>query len=173
MDLRALPSEVEAVLRQFRTCELTTLSKSGAPTTWPASARYLPEQGRFMLTTSIGFAQKAFNIRRNPKVSLLYSDPTGSGLHSPPAVLVQGEGVVSDQFVTAVEGLEDYWRETIFGRQPTTGFFSSNFISRWLMDWNFMRLLIHITPRSILWWPDGDFAQPAHQIQASHVEAAY
>ncbi len=173
MGIWALPSEVDAVLRQFRTCELTTLSKSGTPTTWPASARYLPEQGRFLLTTSIGFAQKAFNIRRNPKVSMLYSDPTGSGLHSPPAVLVQGEGVVSDQFVTAVEGLEDYWRETIFGRQPTTGFFSSNFISRWLMDWNFMRLIIQITPRSILWWPGGNFTQPAQQIQVSHVEAAY
>jgi hypothetical protein len=173
MDLKLLPAEVEAVFRQFRTCELTTFSPGGAPTTWPVSALYQPEQSRFLFTTSIGFAQKAFNIRRNPRVAMLYSDPTGSGLESPPAVLVQGEGAVSGQFVTSVEGLEDYWRETIFGRQPTTGFFSSNFVTRWLMDWNFMRLVIQVTPHRIFWWPGGDFSQPPRRVQAAHVEAAY
>jgi hypothetical protein len=173
MDFKGIPAEVEAVFRRFRTCELTTFSPSGAPTTWPVSALYQPEQSRFLFTTSIGFAQKAYNIRRDPKVAMLYSDPTGSGLHSPPAVLVQGEGVVSDQFITAVEGLEDYWRETIFRRQPTTGLFSSNFITRWLMDWNFMRLIIQITPHKILWWPGGDFSRPPQRVQAAHVETAY
>lgn len=168
----SLPIEVQAVFQHFRTCELTTFSSDGAPVTWPVSALYQPEHLRFLFTTSIGFAKKAFNIRRNPKVAMLYSDPTGSGLESPPAVLVQGEGSVSGHFVTAVEGLEDYWRETIFRRQPSTGFFSSNFITRWLMGWNFMRLIIHVAPRRILWWPGGDFSRPPEIIQTAYVEAA-
>ena len=39
------------------------------------------------MTTSIGLPQKAFNIRRNPQVSLSFSEPTGSGVAKPGAVL--------------------------------------------------------------------------------------
>ena len=44
---------------------------------WPVTPRLL-DDGRFLLTTSIGLPQKAFNIRRNPKVAMLFSEPTGS-----------------------------------------------------------------------------------------------
>ena len=100
-----LPSEVEAVFRGFRTCELATVSKDGTPIAWPNVALYQPEQSRFLITTSIGLPQKAFNIRRNPRVAMLFSNPTGSGLATPPAVLVQGDAVAPDQIVTAVNGL--------------------------------------------------------------------
>lgn len=164
-----LPSEVDAVFREFRVCELTTLARDGTPTTWPTSARYQPEQMRFLITTSIGFPQKAFNIRRNSHVALLFSDPTGSGLVSPPAVLVQGDAVAPDNVVTSVEGLEDYWRDTIFRRQPATEALSSNAIMQKLMDWYYMRLLIFVTPRAILSWPAGDFTQPARKVEVPHV----
>ncbi len=39
-----------------------------------------PETGKFLLTTSVALPVKAFNIRRDPHVALLFSDPTGSGL---------------------------------------------------------------------------------------------
>jgi hypothetical protein len=32
-----------------------------------------------------------------------------------------------------------------------------------------MRLLIHITPRRIRWWPHGDFARPAVELEVDHV----
>jgi hypothetical protein len=38
-----------------------------------------------LITTSIAFPQKAFNIRRDARVALLFSDPTGSGLNRAPA----------------------------------------------------------------------------------------
>jgi hypothetical protein len=31
---------------------------------------------------------------------------------------MQGDAVAPDKVVTSVEGLEDYWRDTIFRRQP-------------------------------------------------------
>ena len=87
----SIPPEVEAVFREFRTCEFATIAKDGTPLAWPVAARWQPEAQTFMLTTSLGLPQKAYNIRRNPKVSMLFSNPTASGLKSPPAVLVQGD----------------------------------------------------------------------------------
>ena len=85
--MTSIPADAEAILRRYRTCEFTTFGKDGAPSTWPLCARWLPD-GRFLLTTSIGLPQKAFNIRRNPQVSLSFSEPTGSGVSKPGAVLV-------------------------------------------------------------------------------------
>jgi hypothetical protein len=168
----SLPPEVQSVVREFRTCEFTTISKNGKPVTWPVSARYLPEQGRFLLTTSIGFPQKAYNIRRNPRVSLLFSNPTASGLTNPPAVLVQGDASAGDDVVTsvnAVDGLHEYWRESIFRRQPSSSQISANPLMRRMMDWYYMRIVIHVVPRAVYCWPAGDFSQPAQKIEAAYV----
>ena len=45
--------------------------------------------------------QKAFNIRRNPKVSMLFSEPTASGIpHPVGVVLIVGDATAEDQIVT-------------------------------------------------------------------------
>jgi hypothetical protein len=164
-----LPPKVEAVFREFRTCEFTTLGRNGAPVTWPTAARYYPDKSRFLITSSIALPQKVYNVRRNPHVALLFSNQTGSGLVSPPAVLVQGDATAPDEVVTSVEGLEDYWRDTIFRRQPGSEM-PDNAIVHKLADWYYMRILIWITPRTIRWWPDGDFARPSSSLEVSHVE---
>ena len=164
-----LPVEVESVIREFRVCEFSTMAKDGTPITWPLAARYQPDQGRFLLTTSIGLPQKAFNIRRNSRVSLLFSDPTGSGLENPPSVLIQGQATAPDEIVTAVDGIEDYWRESIFSRQPSSEMISGNGLMRKLMDWYYMRILISVTPTVLFWWPKSDFTQPAQQVEVAHV----
>ena len=53
-----------------------------------------------MIATSIGLPQKAFNVRRNPKVSMLFSEPTGSGVAEPGAVLIQGDATAEDRIVS-------------------------------------------------------------------------
>ena len=168
----SVPPDVVSVLREFRTCEFTTIAKSGAPVTWPVSARYLADQDCFLLTTSIGLPQKAFNIRRNPRVSLLYSNPFASGLNNPPAILVQGDAVAPDEIMTSpntTPGLREYWLESIFSRQFATEMISHNPMMRGLMDWYYMRIVIQITPRAYFWWPNGDFSQPAQKAKAAHV----
>lgn len=69
-----LPRVVEAVFREFRTCEMSTLARDGGPITWPTLPFWRPEEARFLITTSIGLPHKAFNVRRSPRVSLLFSD---------------------------------------------------------------------------------------------------
>jgi len=142
---------------------MSTLARDGSPITWPTLPFWRPDEGRFLITTSIGLPHKAFNIRRNPRVSLLFSNPTASGLTEPPAVLVQGDAEAPDEVVTSVEGFEDEVRR-VFRRQPASGFYSSNPITRYLFDWYYMRLTIYVSPRRILWWPGGDFERSPLEV---------
>lgn len=154
-----IPESVTAVFNHFLTCELTTIGKSGRPITWPVMPIYWEQYGHFILFTSIGLPQKAYNVCRQPRVSLLFSDPTGSDLINPPTVLVQGEAQVSDKLIAAFDGLEPELLELVkvqamkmFERQPAMKLYTSNLLSRYLMDWYFMRLLITVRPKHIRWW---------------------
>jgi hypothetical protein len=84
------------VLRDYFTCEVTTVNRRGQPITWPALAYFDEPSGVIFFAVSIAFPVKAQNARRHPQVSLLYSDPTGSKLDNPPAVLVQGDARVAE-----------------------------------------------------------------------------
>src|SRR5918911_3660632 len=106
----SLPPELEGVFSEFRTCEMSTLAKDGSPITWPTLPFWRPTEGRFLITTSVGLPHKAFNVRRNPRVSLLFSNPTASGLTDPPAVLVQGDAEAPDEVAASVAGFEDELR---------------------------------------------------------------
>src|SRR5919106_1401279 len=85
-----IPVEVLETFREFRTAEMSTISRRGEPVTWPVASRFDDGTARFLVTTSIGLPTKAINLRRNPRVGLFFSDPTGSGLDAPAAVMVQG-----------------------------------------------------------------------------------
>lgn len=163
-----IPAEIEAVFREFRTCEFTTLARDGTPITWPMLPFWRPETGQFMTTTSIGLPDKAFNIRRNPRVSLLFSDSTGSGLDNPPTVLVQALAVAADHVNTVIGAFE---REVklVYRRQPSGVIWSSNPLLRWYFDWYFMRLEISITPMRILWWEGGDLSLMPRVLEVSDV----
>ncbi len=163
-----LPAQVEAAFREFRTCELSTFAKDGTPVTWPVSALYQPRQARFLMTTSIGLPEKAFNIRRNPRVSLLFSDPTAAGLTDPLAVLVQGDAEAPDEFVTGTDEFKEMAR-LLFPRQPAAEAYSANWLMRRIFDWYYVRLAIRVTPRCILWWNSGDFTGVPHEKRASDV----
>ncbi len=162
----ALPVEVERVFGEFRTCEFSTLARDGAPITWPLVALWQPGEQRFVLTTSIGAPNKAFNARRDGRVSMLFSDPTASGLEDPPAVLVQGDAEVPDEIHTSPGDLREYWKR-IWRIQPAGKSYGANALTRRLMDWYYMRLYIYVRPRRILVWPEGDFTKPP--LEVDHV----
>jgi hypothetical protein len=42
-----LPPDVEAVFREFRTCEMSTLARVGAPIAWPTLPFWRHEEGVF------------------------------------------------------------------------------------------------------------------------------
>lgn len=159
------PEVVLAVFRSFRTAEFTTVSAAGDPITWPVAASYDPEAGTFLVTTSIGLPAKALHARRNPKVSLFFSDPTASGMASPPAVLVQGLARVDDE-IASVDVLEDYWRELLH-RQPASRLYSLPIV-RHFADFYYMRLVIRVSPVRILWWEEQDFSSRPFVLSNTH-----
>jgi hypothetical protein len=142
-----ISEDLKSVVSAYRTCEFLTISRDGTPIAWPTISVQQPD-GTFLISTSIGLPQKAFNVRRNPAVALLFSDPTASGLNGAPAVLVQGTASCPDEIVTSVLRVPELWLR-IFDRQPSSRTNHSNAISRRLMDFYYVRLLITITPTSV------------------------
>jgi pyridoxamine 5'-phosphate oxidase-like protein len=164
-----MPTSFLDIIDKYFTCEFTTLARDGSPVTWPVSPRLL-DDGRFLLTTSIGLPQKAFNIRRNPKVSMLFSEPKGSGITEPGAVLIQGDATAEDRIVTDVSSDKELvaLAETLAIRQPAGALWSS-----WLgkrLWWSYyMRILIYVTPRRAMFWPTRDFAGAPEELALSEV----
>lgn len=171
-----VPPHVEAVFHSFFTCEFTTLGKDRTPITWPLLPVYWPSRGQFVVFTSIGLPQKALNARRNPHSSLLWSDSTGSDLVSPPTVLVQGDAVCPDSVPSSLKALDpDLFAalkaqtRKLLKRQPGMRLYLSNALSRYLMEWYFIRLMITITPRRIWWWEQGDRSRAPQTLEVTHV----
>jgi hypothetical protein len=86
-----------------------------------------------------------------------------------PAVLVQGQAKAPDEVITSMKGLEKYWRDIIFGRQPAGEANHSNAFMRWLMDWYYMRIVITVRPLRFLWWEHANFSQPAQVLEVANV----
>ena len=165
-----LPPDVEAVFRHFFTCETTTINKQGQPLTWPNLPYYDEPNGQLIVNASVAFPVKTYNARRNPKVALLYSDPTGSGLTDPPAVLVQGDATVAD-----LDREEDYpLAVALFlsnmRRQPSARQYAGNRLARRLFLFYFQRIGVFVQPHRILAWPHRDFSQPPTEVEVRYVE---
>jgi len=139
--------DLTGVLDAYFTCEFTTLGRDGTPLTWPTAVLPQPD-GTLLVTTSIAFPQKALNVRRDGRVALLFSDPTGSGLTDAPQVLVSGHASCPDEIVTSSAGLEEYWAR-LFKRQPSSKLYVKTPINK-LMDWYYFRLLITIEPDDVV-----------------------
>ncbi|MCW8383880.1 pyridoxamine 5'-phosphate oxidase family protein [Streptomyces justiciae] len=141
-----LDAAVAETVDAYRTCEFVTLARDGTPVAWPTAA-LRRDDGTFLITTSLAFAQKALNVRRDGRVALLFSDPTGSGLDAAEQVFVSGTAVCPEEIVTSPAGDEAYW-SMLFDRQPDSRRYV-DLPARWLMDWYYLRLLITVTPTGI------------------------
>lgn len=143
-----LPGDLAALVDPYLTCEFATITKAGVPIAWPTVTLYDKTNGTFTVTTSIALPVKAINVRRDPRVSLLFSDPTGSGSDALPQVLVRGRAHSPDEVRTGPAGLEDYWSR-LYQRQPAGRIYGANAVTRRLMDWYYLRLVITVTADSV------------------------
>src|SRR5216684_3894229 len=74
----SLPQPVQDVFAKFITTEYTTIDAAGRPIAWPVTPYYERGGPCIDITTGLGYPKKANDARENPKVALLFSDPTGS-----------------------------------------------------------------------------------------------
>jgi hypothetical protein len=169
-----LPAEVQEVFDRFVTTEYTTIDQRGQPITWPVTPYYSPGDADVDVTTGLGYPKKAEDARANPKVALLFSDPTGCDLEHPPQVLVQGIADVDDRDLPA--NRERYTRETQ-EKLPATRKMLPPRPIRGLFNWYFTRVYVHVRPERVYLWSQGDATQEpelldAHleEVRSGHVE---
>ncbi|MEA2368779.1 MAG: hypothetical protein QOH38_1497 [Thermoleophilaceae bacterium] len=153
----SLPQEVQAVFDRFITTEYTTIDRRGQPITWPVTPYHRREKGTVDVTTGLGYPKKADDAAANPKVALLFSDPTGSGVDGAPTILVQGPADVDDRDLD--HNRELYTRESVEKLPATKDTSPPKFMQRFFA-WYYTRLYVHVRPERVYVWRGGPDAEP-------------
>jgi hypothetical protein len=162
----SLPDEVQQVFDRFITTEYTTIDRRGQPISWPVTPYYRRGAPCIDVTTGLGYPKKAQDARANPKVGLLFSEPTGSGIEHAPQVLVQGTAEVDDRDLE--HNRERYVRESA-EKLPGAATMSPPRVVRGLFGWYFTRIYVHVRPERVYVWPGGDpLAEPT--LYDAHME---
>jgi hypothetical protein len=161
-----LPTAVQEAFHRFVTTELTTIDRHARPITWPVTPYYDPGDPCIDVTTGVGYPKKARDAARNPKVALLFSDATGSGIERPSMVLVQGIADVDDGDLDANRAR--YVRESVeklpaAGREPADEALQRRFL------WYYTRIYLHVRPERVYVWRGGDCGLEPELLD-SHME---
>ena len=161
-----LPAEVRDAFDRFVTCELTTVDAAKQPITWPVTPYYVEGGPTIDVTTGLGYPKKADDAKAHPSVSLLFSDPTGSGIDSGLRVLVQGTATVDDEDLKA--NAARYVRES-GEKLPATKKMNPPKAIRPMFNWYYARLYIKVRPERVFVWRDGNLAEEP-EIHDTHLE---
>jgi hypothetical protein len=153
----SLPEDVQAVFDRFITTEYTTVDRRGQPIAWPVTPYHQREAGTVDITTGLGYPKKAADAAANPKVALLFSDPTGCGLDDPPTVLVQGTADVDDRDLE--RNRERYGRESIEKLPAIKDMTPPKAVQRFF-GWYYTRIYVHVRPERVYVWRDGPRSEP-------------
>jgi hypothetical protein len=162
----SLPAEVRDVFERFITTEYVTVDSKQRPIVWPVIPYYKQGGQTIDVTTGIGYPKKAEDARRNPRVALLFSDPTGSAVESGIRVLVQGTADVDDQDLAA--NRDRYRREALQKLPGTESQMPPKALER-MFSWYFERVYVKVRPERVFVWPDGN-TERTPQVLDSHLE---
>jgi hypothetical protein len=170
----SLPQDVRDCFERFITTEYTTIDARQQPITWPVTPYYSQSAPTIDVTTGIGYPKKADDAARNPRVALLFSDPTGSGLDRPGEVLVQGTAQIDDTDLDA--NADRYFRESGEKLPETKKMHPPKFV-RGALRWYYARIYVKVRPERVFVWPEGDpttapVIHDAHleEVRSGHVE---
>ena len=143
-----LPPEVEELFNAALVGELTVVSSTGRPITYPLIPLY---DGRYVyLTSAVLFSKKLEHIKANSKVSLSLSDPVAVPAPRFGRVTLQGDAeVIEEDPHEGWEELLPLWR----AKEPVIDSFVKK---RFAIPLFFERSIIRITPKRVLFWPGGD-----------------
>ncbi|NUR95140.1 MAG: hemerythrin [Kribbellaceae bacterium] len=145
------PSAVLPIVERAITCEYASLTRSGAPMTWPLMPYHDAGTATIDVSTGLTYPAKAERARHDPRVALLFSDPIGSGLGDAPVVLVQGLATVRD---ADLQANTDLYLRRVLEKMPQAVTGQPWFVVR-RQQWYWSRVWIEVTPLRILWWPGG------------------
>ena len=147
-----VPGWVGDVFDHYLTCEFTTVA-NGRPVTFPLLYFYEADSGKFTVTSSILFSKKVEHMKEDPKVSLLFSNPEGSGIGKQ-AILVQGIAHCDDSDLDhGWERFLPHWRK----KEPYIDAFLAE---REKFGWFWKRIVIQVEPKKIMAWKNGNTDGP-------------
>ena len=173
--LGSLPDDIQRVFERYITTEYVTIGPGAQPIAWPVTP-YVDPSGKCLdVTTGLGYPKKARDAEQNPHVALLFSNPKGSGLDTPPTVLVQGTAHVDDHDLDANRAR--YERESLEKLPATKAAMPPKPVRRYFL-WYFARIYVHVRPERVFAWPGGDVsAEPdlyladKAEVRSGHNEA--
>jgi hypothetical protein len=108
---------------------------------------------RVYLTSSALFSRKLDHIRANPRVALSITDPVAVGGATDRATIQGDARIIEEDPHGGWERLLPIWER----KEPSIVYFLK---ARVALPLFFERALIEITPRTVLYWPGGDAAEP-------------
>ena len=152
------PAWVQEAFNNYLVCEFTTID-DGKPVTLPLLPFYVPETGKLVVTSSVLFSKKVEHVKKNPKVSMLFSNPEGSkgGKH---VVLVQGIATAEDSDLDhGWEKYLTYWRK----KEP---YIDAYLAEREKFGWFWKRIVLQVDPKKITAWKNGDTSRPPETFGA-------
>jgi hypothetical protein len=161
-----LPQEVRDVFERFITCELTTVDARKQPITWPVTPYYTQGGQTIDVSTGLGVPKKADDASAHPSVSMLFSDPTGSGIDSGIKVLVQGTATVDDEDLKA--NADRYFEESGEKLPATKKMHPPKFL-RSAFNFYYVRIYIKVRPERVFVWEGGDLTEEP-TIHGAHIE---
>lgn len=145
------PALLDWVERSF-TCEFATVTSTGQPLTHPITPHASVDGRTIDLATGLAYPLKAERARNHPKVGILFSDPTGTGMRRAPVVFVKGEATVRD---ADLQANTDRYVALSMAKFSTIGRLLPTSLHR-TGTWYYARIWIHVTPLEVLVFPDGD-----------------
>ena len=160
--MATMPDPVAELLESALVGELTVIDRKGRPVTYPLIPLWDGE--KVYLTSSSLFSRKLEHIRGNPRVSLSITDPVAVGGAVDRATIQGDARVIEEDPHGGWERLLPIWER----KEPSIVYFLK---ARVALPLFFEHALIEITPRRVLYWPDGDPAV-APQVTSLIEEAA-
>ena len=153
--------QIVETLENALICEFTVISPTGRPITHPLLPLYDSEQSRLYVTSSVLFSKKLDHIKKNPKVSALFSNREGMRVSPYRTVLVKGKAKVAEEDVHhGWEKLLPLWRK----KEP----FIDNFVKiRYALPLFWDRSIIEIEPSKLYLWPRGETDNPPKIFEVS------
>jgi nitroimidazol reductase NimA-like FMN-containing flavoprotein (pyridoxamine 5'-phosphate oxidase superfamily) len=131
-------------------CEFTALSQSGRPITHPLIPLYDQNEGKLYVTSSVLFSKKLDHIRKNPKVSALFSNKAALCVSPYRIVLVKGQARINEEDIHhGWETLLPIWRK----KEP---YIDKLVKMRYALPLFWERSVVEISPTKVYFWPDGD-----------------
>ena len=160
--MATMPTPVVELLEQALVAELTVVDGHGRPVTYPLIPLWDGE--RIYMTSSTLFSRKLEHIERNAKVSVSITDPISVGGRSDRATIQGDARVIAEDPHAGWERLLPIWS----AKEPAIVAFLK---ARVALPLFFERALIEITPRRVMYWPEGDAAR-APSVTTIRGEAA-